>query len=106
MPTADICEYGFSCRYEEDLPQLEVNPRWFEAPDGTELFSIVRTPFAVTEYLNQAQIDHPKRYAAGDPDLEGLPISRPEVITHLGTYLNMERPIVDRGSDDQTGENT
>merc|ERR1711988_125141 len=102
-PVADICEYSFTCTYEEDLQQLEVNERWFEAPDGTTLFSIVRTPIAVTEYLNQAQLDAPKRYAEGDPELEGKGVNRPVPELSVLTYLNVERAQIERGGEAMDG---
>jgi hypothetical protein len=32
-PIADVCERTVSCKYEEDLSQIDVNRRWFEVRD-------------------------------------------------------------------------
>jgi hypothetical protein len=49
-PVADWCERSVQCKYEEDLPQRDVTPRWFEVSDGGELFSILRFPLNLEEY--------------------------------------------------------
>merc|ERR1719197_147946 len=43
-PIADVCARSMVCRYEEDLPNKDVTPRWFESASGVELFSIIRKP--------------------------------------------------------------
>ncbi len=43
-PIADVCFQRLLCKFEENLPQKDVNPRWFEASGGTELFQILRNP--------------------------------------------------------------
>jgi MFS family permease len=58
--TSDICVLNFNCRYEENLLQADVNPRWFEA-DGHELFTISQHPIEVTEFLQQANINREER---------------------------------------------
>jgi hypothetical protein len=57
---ADICTMSFQCRYEENLMQADVSPRWFEA-DGQELFAISQHPIEATEFLNQAKIAREER---------------------------------------------
>jgi hypothetical protein len=54
--TSDICDASFTCRYEENLLQADVNPRWFEA-DGHGLFEIAQHPIEVTEFLQQTRMD-------------------------------------------------
>ena len=54
--TSDICDASFTCRYEENLLQADVNPRWFEA-DGHGLFEISQHPIEVTEFLQQTRMD-------------------------------------------------
>jgi hypothetical protein len=58
--TADICTMSFNCRYEENLLQADVNPRWMEA-DGHELFRISQHPIETSEFLNQAKIQREDR---------------------------------------------
>ena len=58
--TADICTMSFKCRFEENLLQADVNPRWMEA-DGHELFKISQHPIEASEYLNQAKINRVDR---------------------------------------------
>lgn len=48
-PIADVCTRSFSCKYEEDLPQKDVTPRWMEVASGTSLFSIVREPLSLED---------------------------------------------------------
>ena len=54
--TSDICSASFTCRYEENLLQPDVNPRWFEA-DGHTLFELSQHPLEVTEFLQQSKMD-------------------------------------------------
>jgi hypothetical protein len=50
-PTADWCERTLHCKYEEDLSQVDVTPRWFETGSGDELFMIYREPTTFDDYL-------------------------------------------------------
>ena len=104
-PVADICNIGFDCVYEEDLIQPEVNERWFEASSGSTLFSIVRSPFAVTEFLNQAQLQNPKRYAEGDPLLDGLELQKVAKDLSLFGLMGMPPESYTRGGTDMLGGN-
>merc|ERR1711968_13549 len=104
-PVADICNFATTCTYEEDLLQPEVNERWFEAPSGTGLFGIVRSPFAVTEYLNQAQLQNPMRYAEGDIELKGLSIMKQAKDLTFGPYMGFEPISYERGSPEQGPSN-
>ena len=73
--TSDICDASFTCRYEENLLQADVNPRWFEA-DGHGLFEISQHPIEVTEFLQQTRMDRedgtpddfPAAYDRGSPE--------------------------------------
>jgi hypothetical protein len=50
-PIADVCFRRLLCRYEENLPQKDVNPRWFEVSGGTQLFQILRDPIDMQEFF-------------------------------------------------------
>ncbi|GFH60968.1 hypothetical protein CTEN210_17444 [Chaetoceros tenuissimus] len=52
-PLADWCERKLYCDYEEDLHVQDVTPRWFEAPSGTSLFSIIRDPINYAQYTGR-----------------------------------------------------
>ncbi len=52
-PVADWCERELHCRFEEDLPNPDVTPRWFEAETGTSLFSIIRDPIDYYQYTGR-----------------------------------------------------
>ena len=72
--TSDICSASFTCRYEENLLQPDVNPRWFEA-DGHTLFELSQHPLEVTEFLQQSKMDRdatpddfPAEYDRGSSD--------------------------------------
>ena len=41
-PISDVCQRPVSCKFEEDLTQNDVNPRWFEATESTTIFEIIR----------------------------------------------------------------
>jgi hypothetical protein len=105
QPVADICNFGTTCTYEEDLIQPEVNERWFEAPSGTGLFGIVRSPFAVTEYLNQAQLQNPMRFAEGDEKLQGLAINKQAKDLTFGPYMGFDPISYTRGTAEQGPSN-
>lgn len=50
-PIADICMMDVQCNFEEDLPNADVNPRWFEQTTGTALYHILREPATLVDYL-------------------------------------------------------
>jgi len=50
-PIADVCFRRLICKFEENLPQKDVNPRWFEVSGGTELFQILRNPIDLHEFF-------------------------------------------------------
>ena len=52
-PIADWCERRLHCSFEEDLLKLDVKPRWFEAEQGTSLFSIIRDPIDYFQYTGR-----------------------------------------------------
>lgn len=52
-PIADWCERKLHCQYEENLPEPDVLPRWFEADTGVTLFSIIREPIDYYEYTGR-----------------------------------------------------
>ena len=52
-PTADWCERKIYCEYEEELPQQDVTPRWFEAGTGTTIFSVLRDPVNYFQYTGR-----------------------------------------------------
>ncbi|DBA03616.1 TPA: hypothetical protein N0F65_006795 [Lagenidium giganteum] len=51
QPTADWCMFDTKCNYEEDLPNADVNPRWFEQQQDTILFHILREPATLANYV-------------------------------------------------------
>lgn len=51
-PIADTCARTLVCRYEEDLATEDVTPRWYEAASGTQIFSLIRTPLTLDDYLS------------------------------------------------------
>jgi hypothetical protein len=51
-PIADVCERLLSCKYEENLEQVDVNPRWFEVADTTTVWSIIREPVDVAAFYS------------------------------------------------------
>ena len=54
IPTADWCERRISCSYEENLPQQEAVPRWFEVDEG-DLWLIMRMPVSYIEFTGRPQ---------------------------------------------------
>ena len=72
---SDICSASFKCRYEENLMQPDVNPRWFEA-DGHELFQLSQHPVEVTEFLQQSAMD--RNGDTGPPESDLLDRGSPE----------------------------
>jgi len=52
-PIADWCERKLHCQYEENLPEPDVLPRWFEADTGVTLFSIIREPIDYFQYTGR-----------------------------------------------------
>ncbi|GLD93027.1 hypothetical protein PINS_up001619 [Pythium insidiosum] len=50
-PVADRCMMDLKCYYEEDLPNADVTPRWFEQATGTALFSLLREPTTLANYF-------------------------------------------------------
>jgi hypothetical protein len=55
FPIADWCEQAFECAFEEELEKVQHIPRWFEASDGTTLFSIVRDPISYFDYTGRTE---------------------------------------------------
>jgi hypothetical protein len=49
-PLSDWCERHLKCKYEEDLSQVDVVPRWFEL-DGGALFDMYWEPSTLDEYM-------------------------------------------------------
>lgn len=52
-PIADWCEQSFECAFEEELDKAQLIPRWFEASNGTTLFSVVRDPVSYFQYTGR-----------------------------------------------------
>lgn len=52
-PIADWCEQSFRCAFEEELDKAQLVPRWFEASNGTTLFSVVRDPITYFQYTGR-----------------------------------------------------
>ncbi|TMW63288.1 hypothetical protein Poli38472_002229 [Pythium oligandrum] len=50
-PVADLCQMDVQCNYEEDLPNAEVTPRWFEQAQDTALYYILREPTTLANYF-------------------------------------------------------
>ena len=44
VPVADWCTFDIKCAYEENVGQKELKPRWFEADNDDELFSMFAFP--------------------------------------------------------------
>jgi hypothetical protein len=68
-PIADVCARTLECRYEEDLSQEEINPRWFESSTGTQLFSLIRTPLTLEDYLSDSGTIYRNMVAAQTTDV-------------------------------------
>ena len=53
-PVADACARAVPCRYEETIAAVDPLPRWMEAGDGTELFTMPARALTYGEYLQGA----------------------------------------------------
>eukprot|EP00940_MAST-03C_sp_MAST-3C-sp2_P002705 g2705.t1 len=51
VPVADWCTFDIKCAYEENVGQNELKPRWFEADNDDELFSMFAFPVTLDEYM-------------------------------------------------------
>jgi hypothetical protein len=53
-PIADYCKRSLICNYEEDLPNAQATPRFFEASSSTKLYHIIRYPLIYEEYTGRS----------------------------------------------------
>jgi hypothetical protein len=53
-PVADWCERWLYCNYEEDLPNVDIASRWFEASTGDVLMYLLRDPIVYSQYTGRS----------------------------------------------------
>ena len=56
VPVSDWCELDIQCAYEEDLPQVDITPRWFEASSSVALFDILHEPVTLADFMMGGQL--------------------------------------------------
>jgi hypothetical protein len=57
-PIADYCKRDLQCNYEENIPEPEALPRFFEVGEGEALFYILKYPVKYSEYVGRSE-DNP-----------------------------------------------
>ena len=75
-PIADVCARSMVCRYEEDLPNKDVTPRWFESASGVELFSIIRKPFSLEDMFKGGELPAEVEGSDGADAFIGMGVDR------------------------------
>ncbi|CAM9243358.1 unnamed protein product, partial [Choristocarpus tenellus] len=53
-PIADWCTYSIECQYEEDLENVDITPRWFEAATGDNIFYLIRESITWQDFTGRA----------------------------------------------------
>ncbi len=57
-PVADYCLRSLQCNYAEDLTSIDINHRWYEAIDQTQLFHLVSESVSFDQFLSGSQLYH------------------------------------------------
>jgi hypothetical protein len=56
MPVADVCSRDIQCAFEDKLGIPDVNPRWMESDDATDMFLILRNAISFDQVLSNGLI--------------------------------------------------